>query len=179
MEIWKDIEGFEGVYQISNTGRVKRLTDRLGNHIDGGHILKQNVSKRQYVTVGLSRKGKHAKTALVHRLVATAFIPNPNNYKEINHKDENKLNNNVENLEWCSREYNMSYGTARLRQGISLGLPVEQRTISGLLIAVYCSAEVAGKLTNIDPSSIHKCCKNKRQFAGGYSWSYSQNKSFT
>lgn len=164
-EIWRDIPSFNGVYQVSNIGRVKSF--KKGKE----RILSQSLT-RGYPSVTLTdENGKHA-TYLVHRLVGFAFIPNPNGYKEINHKDENKTNNNIDNLEWCTREYNMSYKTARLRQGISYGKPVEQIIIDNIVIAKYCSAEVAAKINDIDSSSIHKCCKGKRQFAGGYYWRY-------
>lgn len=171
IEEWKAIEGYEGIYEVSNTGKVRRIIDRHGRPIENGHILCPHIA-RGYATVGLSNGTGHAKNSLVHRLVAYAFVQNQNGYKEVNHKDENKLNNNADNLEWCTREYNMSYGTARIRQGVSYGKPVVQLTIEGVPIARYCSSEIAGSINNIDPSSIHKCCKGKRKYAGGYAWSY-------
>ena len=170
-EIWKDIPGYEGKYQVSNFGRVRSL-DRIDdeNHFRKGQIMKTKLL-RGYVRVAL-RDGKKQKDYQVHRLVALAFIPNPEGFKCVNHKDENKLNNNVDNLEWCTLAYNFNYGTARARQGISYGKPVEQLAVDGLVIASYCSAEVASKLTGMDSSSIHKCCRGKRQSAGGYCWRY-------
>ena len=109
MEIWKNIVGYEGKYQISNLGRVKSLKDRYGYR---ERILKPSTNKRGYKKVVLVKVGEKRKTFLVHRLVAEAFIPNPNNYSEVNHKDENPSNNNVDNLEWCTRKYNINYGTA-------------------------------------------------------------------
>jgi len=166
-EIWKDIKGYEGKYQISNLGNVKSF-------LKGKEYLLKPYSTRGYLSIGLW-DGQKKQTVLIHRLVASAFIPNPNGYKEINHKDENKSNNNINNLEWCTREYNMSYGTARLRQGISSGKPIEQLTLNNIVIAWYCSAEIACKLTNIDSSSIIKCCNGKRKYAGGYMWRYQTN----
>jgi hypothetical protein len=118
--------------------------------------------------------GQKKQTVLIHRLVALAFIPNPNGYKEINHKDEKKQNNNVDNLEWCTREYNMAYGSARLRQGISVGNPVKQLAMDNIVIAKYSSANIAGTLTNTDASSIIKCCRGTRKYAGGYAWQYDE-----
>lgn len=172
-EIWKDVEGYEGLYQVSNTGRVKSFRGRNRTVDKEGHILKPNLC-RGYPNVGLSKADGSRKTFLVHRLVAAAFVPNPNGYREINHIDENKLNGNASNLEWCTREYNMAYGTARLRQGISCGQSVDQCTLEGIKIATYCSAEIAGRINGLDPSSIHKCCKHKRKYAGGYQWRYSE-----
>lgn len=115
-EIWKDIPGFEGLYQVSNLGRVKRLP--LGKQWPyrrtHNNIRKQHI-KNGYYQVNLSKENK-VKWICVHRLVALAFIPNPNNLPCINHRDENKLNNNIENLEWCSYAYNANYGTVRQRQ---------------------------------------------------------------
>lgn len=106
-KVWKDIEGYEGLYQVSNTGQVKSLNYK-------GHgvvrLLKQDVIHNGYKRVSLFKNGKK-KNYLVHRLVAITFLPNPHGYKEINHIDENKANNMISNLEWCSREYNMNYGT--------------------------------------------------------------------
>lgn len=107
-EIWKDIEGYEGKYQVSNLGRVRSLNY---NHTGEIKLLKQYTNKKGYKQVELSKNGK-GKNYLVHRLVTIAFIPNPNNLPIINHKDENPSNNNVNNLEWCTYEYNVNYGTA-------------------------------------------------------------------
>lgn len=163
-EIWKDIDGFKGKYQVSNYGNVKSLIH------DKPRLLKPSLTNG-YLTVTLSNK-KGSSKYLVHRLVAFAFIPNPNNYKEVNHIDEIKTNNCVTNLEWCTRAYNMAYGTARLRQGISRGIPINQYTLNGSKIAWYCSADYACELTGIDCSSILKCCRGKRENAGGYKWEY-------
>lgn len=110
-EIWKDIKDYEGVYQVSNLGRVKSLS-RFHNNNSGGYlskerILKQNI-KRGYLTVGLCKEGK-TKTYSVHRLVAIAFIVNPHNKKTVNHIDGNKTNNLVSNLEWCTYSENQQH----------------------------------------------------------------------
>ena len=105
-EIWKDIENYENMYQISNMGRIRRIY-KNGNI----KILKQDITKRGYCRISLSKNQKH-KHYQIHRLVAKVFIPNPNNYPIVNHKDENPLNNNADNLEWCTYSYNTSYGTA-------------------------------------------------------------------
>lgn len=107
-EIWKEIPNTRKNYFVSNLGRVK--STKWGK----GIILKQGVTEKGYLQVCLNY-GNFRKSKRVHRLVAEAFIPNPNGYKEINHKDENKLNNMVENLEWCDRKYNMNYGTVKER----------------------------------------------------------------
>lgn len=109
-EIWKDISGYEGEYQVSNLGNVRSLNYRRSGELK---LLKQ-ATTNGYKQITLSKNGK-CKSYNVHRLVAIAFIPNPNNYKEVNHKDEDKSNNNVNNLEWCTREYNNNYGTKNER----------------------------------------------------------------
>lgn len=109
-EIWKDIEGYEGSYQVSNTGLVRSLDRR---RTDGvlihGRMLAQSADQDGYLVLGLSLDGK-SKTVKVHRLVAKAFIDNPDNLPEVNHIDEDKTNNNVDNLEWCTNAYNLTYG---------------------------------------------------------------------
>ena len=109
MEEWRDIKGYEGRYQISSEGRVRSL-DRIGKngYSYKGKILKPRPTKRGYIKANLS-----GKIYAVHRLVAQAFIPNPNNYPVVNHKDENPSNNCIENLEWCDVKYNINYGTAK------------------------------------------------------------------
>ena len=117
-EIWKDIKGYEGYYQISSLGRVKSLNRTKKHSYNSIALLKEKYLKPQsangYKFVRLC-KGNNVKMKIVHRLVAEAFIPNPNNYKEINHKDENKSNNNISNLEWCTHKYNINYGTRNER----------------------------------------------------------------
>ena len=106
-EMWRDINGFDGRYQVSNKGRVRSFARKSYKE---ARILKQSYEKDGYYIVGLhySEKGIKGRTGRVHRLVAEAFIPNPNNLKEINHKDEDKTNNNVDNLEWCTTKYNLT-----------------------------------------------------------------------
>ena len=164
-EIWKDVEGYEGLYQVSNTGKVMSLRKN--------HLMTPSLT-RGYFYLKLRDSNGCDKSFPVHRLVALAFIknPKPDTFNCVNHKDENKLNNHANNLEWCTLSYNFNYGTARIRQGVTHGIPVKQLTIDGIHIATYCSAEMAGNINNLDSSSIHKCCKNKRDSAGGYLWRY-------
>ena len=106
-EIWRDGKGYEGKYQVSNMGRVWS--------IKGQKYLKGTIAKSGYVYVHLTAKNGKAVKERLHRLVAIAFLENPNNLPAVNHKDENKLNNSLDNLEWCSHQYNCNYGTRNQR----------------------------------------------------------------
>lgn len=166
--IWKDIKGYEGLYQINNYGEVKSLYNYRGV----GNLLKQRI-KKGYYTIGL-RKNNLRKWYYVHRLVAQAFIPNSNNLPQINHKDENKLNNCVDNLEWCSASYNNSYGNRleKVSRSNKLKKKVLQFDINGNMLQEYNSIAEASKITNVDRKGISNCInkKNNRKTAGGYIW---------
>ena len=108
-EIWIDIKGYEGLYQVSNLGRVKSLSKYAGNSLRKEKILKNYKDKDGYVKVILCKNNK-TRFLSIHRLIAEAFIPNPDNLPQINHKDECKSNNSIDNLEWCSCKYNINYG---------------------------------------------------------------------
>ena len=109
-EIWKDVVGYEGLYEVSDKGNVRSVErkDSIGRKC-GGRVLKPINNGHGYLQVDMCKNGK-AKKKRIHRLVAEAFIPNPKGFLEINHKDENKSNNELSNLEWCTREYNINYG---------------------------------------------------------------------
>lgn len=123
-EIWKPVVGYEGIYEVSNLGRVKSL-ERVVSFGRARRVIKEKILKQvkkgtcQYYCVNLTIKGKQ-HWMLVHRLVAQAFIPNPKGLPEVNHKDENKDNNTLDNLEWCDREHNHLWGTSRMRQSKTL-----------------------------------------------------------
>ena len=171
MEIWRDIEGYEGMYQVSNEGRVRSL-DRTITFKDGrkrifkGQILKQQLANN-YNKVDLQiNKYKHSFN--VHRLVAAAFIPNPENLSDVNHKDENKLNNKCSNLEWISHIDNCNYGDRNEKVSISQG----KRVMCVETGIEYHSISFASKQCNICIDCISKCCKGKRKTAGGLHWRY-------
>lgn len=115
-EVWKDIKGYEGLYMVSSFGNVKSLNYRRSGIAKN---LKLKNTTNGYKAVILAKEGKH-KDRMVHRLVAEAFIPNPKNLPQVNHKDEDKHNNRVENLEWCTAKYNSNYGTGKERMAKSL-----------------------------------------------------------
>lgn len=174
-EIWKDIDGYEGLYQVSNIGRVRSL--KFGKI----KVLKQEIIKKGYKRVHLL-KNRKMKGYLVHRLVAEAFIPNNNNLPCVNHKDEDKTNNRIENLEWCDIKYNANYGTAIQRSSKtrinhpSMSKPVIQYTKSGYFITEYKSTKEAQRHTGISHKNISSCCNNKQHHksAGGYVWRFKE-----
>ncbi|WP_304610373.1 NUMOD4 domain-containing protein [Muribaculum intestinale] len=172
-EIWKDVVGYEGLYKVSNHGRVMSFCNRKTPL-----VLKQRNSVWGYPTVCLCKGKKHHKTIVVHRLVAKAFIPNPNNFRVVNHKDEDKTNNNVNNLEWCTHEYNCAYGTARYRIGKAhinhpkMSKRVAQQNPEGELIRVFPSIREACRKLGINNGNLTEALKGKRRTCGGYVWKY-------
>ena len=191
MEIFKDIEGYEGSYQVSNEGRVKSL--KFGKE----RVLRPTVDEYGYLRVGLYI-GRNKKTRRVHRLVAQAFIENPDNLPEINHKDENKANNNVENLEWCTSKYNCNYGsynqklseahkgkpnpwaTKALTNRSDQSIPVDMLSKQGEFLRNFPSESEAIRFLreNGFPKAsfvnISKCCKSQRNTAYGHKWRYTK-----
>ena len=167
-ETWKDVIGYEGLYQVSNLGRVKSLP-RNGTILTA-RLLTPSFDGWGYEQVILSKDNKR-KCAKVHRLVATAFIENKNNYPCINHKDENKQNNDSKNLEWCSYSYNNSYnGRAR-----KAGEKTSKKVLCVELKKVFNSFADAKSKTKISAGNICSCCKGKLKTAGGYHWRYAEN----
>lgn len=166
IEIFKDIEGYEGLYQISNLGNVKALGNG-GSNTSKERILKPTKNQKGYLYVGLCKEGKRKKYK-IHRLVAQMFLPNSNNFTEINHKDEDKTNNQVTNLEWCTRAYNMNYGSRNQRVAESLSkqvLCVENGVI-------YPSTNEVQRQTGFSQGNISKCCNGKCKQAYGFHWKY-------
>lgn len=170
-EIWKDIAGYEGLYKVSNLGRVKSLNYRKTGK-EKERIPNKNNSG--YLYVGLHKDGK-MNNFLIHRLVAEAFIENVNDLPQVNHKDENKLNNCVENLEWCSAKYNSNYGehNYNIRKTMSSKVPnVLQYTLDGKFLNEYVSGRDAERKTGIPHKGILQCCQGKWRTWRGYIWKY-------
>lgn len=176
-EIWKDIAGYEGLYQVSNLGNVRsleRYNVNVGEYQQRTRLLKQVSDKRGYKTVTLIKR-KNRKTTTVHRLVAGAFLPNPDNLPQVNHKDENKKNNTVQNLEWCENNYNYNYGTRVERVTKKLQKPILQFDEHGKLLNEFDGLRAAQRALNLtSSSSISECCNGKRQTAYGYIWKYKE-----
>lgn len=171
-EVWEYIPGYDKRYQVSNTGKVISMQRKKRNS-DLGRLLQPDIC-RGYERVTLTDRNHKHKKAFVHRLVATAFVPNPNGYVIINHKDENKLNNNADNLEWCTIQYNSTYGSARTKQGISHGKMVQQLSTdpTPIPIAIYYSVSIAARINHLHTTAISKCCMGKLKSTGGYRWRY-------
>lgn len=172
--MWEDVIGFEGLYQVSDQGEIRSIKRTKQNN-RGFQEVNERIrvltpDRYGYLKVCLSKDGKHYVKS-VHRLVAEAFIPNPNNLPEINHKNEDKQDNRVENLEWCTQAYNMSYGGYRNRQAISQGRAVIQFD-GNKPIAEYYSTQEASRQTGIPQGNIYKACTGKRRIAGGYEWRF-------
>lgn len=178
-EIWKIINGYEN-YMISSFCRVKSLDRYVRGknnsiHIKKGKLLKLYTDKDGYQTVMLYHNNKK-KLLKVHRLVAEAFLDNPNNYKEVNHKDEDKSNNIVSNLEWCDAKYNSNYGTRNKRIGKSntngkLSKPVLQYTLDGEFVREWPSTKECGR-NGYSQGSVSACCRGERKTHKGFIWSY-------
>lgn len=164
-EIWKNINS---KYQVSNLGRVRSL--------QYGKVKQLSLCKNSdgYLVVSLWDKMKR-KQYLVHRLVAEAFIPNPNNYPQINHINEDKTDNSVTNLEWCDCKYNVNYGTHNQRMFDNMPKHcVVKYDLEGNYIAEYQSIKMAARENNISSSNIGQCCNGKRKTAGKCIWKYKE-----
>ena len=201
-EIWKDVEGYEGLYQVSNFGNVKsvkRIIKKANNAYLSvkERLLKYTTNHKGYKMVSLSKNGKQ-KSCTVHRLVAKAFIPNPKDLPQVNHKDENKLNNYVNNLEWCDNKYNCNYGTS-IRRALKTRMdrhnwkevcermletktknnvytkpiPVNQFTWDGVFIKRFRSSEQVRRELGIN--NAYKVAQGMYKHAGGYIWLYDKD----
>ena len=186
-EIWRDIKGYEGLYQISNLGRVKSLGRKSYSNV----CLKDKIlnpaleCKNGYKRVCLCKDGKE-KRIKVHRLVAQAFIPNPDNKPIINHKDGNKINNSVENLEWCTYKENAQHAIKtglidtekRISNMKKIGKrsyknncrKIKQYDLNGIFIKEWSSLKEASLEMKIINTSISNCIKGRSKSAGGYIW---------
>lgn len=165
-EIWKDIPNYEGLYQASNLGNVRSLNY---NHTKKIKLLKTRPDKRGYLAIELRKNGKRYCTR-VHRLVAQVFLHNPDNLPQVNHKNERKTDNRIENLEFCTNDYNCHYGNHYKNVSKSLQKKIKQYDLEGNFIKEWDSIKEASSA--IKTTHIGAVCSKKRKTAGGYKWEY-------
>ena len=189
-EIWKDIKGYKGKYQVSNIGRVKRLSRRMkterwikkvGRNTTKEKILSSIKKSIGYTQVNLGKKGK-MRVYLIHRLVGEAFIPNPENKSQINHKDGNKSNNRIDNLEWVTPRENdlhsyrvlghTGWTKGRFGRKHPTSKPVLQKTLDGRLIRKWECALDAVREGGFDSGNISHCCRGEHKQHKGFIWEY-------
>lgn len=180
-EIWKDIDGYEGLYQISSYGRVRSVEREVvykngRKHFYKSQIIKPHITAWGYLQVGLHCEDNF-KNGRIHRLVAEAFIPNPDNLPQVNHKNEDKTDNRVENLEWCTAKYNTNYGTARQRMiekkinSTSRSKQVKQYTLDGQLVKSWESLHECQR-NGYNHSHVSRCCRGIYKQYKGFIWRY-------
>ena len=179
---WIDIEGFENEYQINQFGEIRTLKN--SPKLKKFDILKPQLNNRNgYVYQMLYKNGK-PKLVRIHRLVAKAFIPNPNNFIQVNHIDGNKQNNNASNLEWCDQHYNMKHAyktglqkpSEKQRKAIINSNKLKQKKVcqikDGKIINIFSGISEASRQTKISISCISRCCNLKRKSTNGYEWRF-------
>lgn len=184
-EEWRPVKGFEGIYEVSNLGRVRGIDRKIV--LKTGRVMpwkgrerKKVLDHRGYLRVMLSNGEKREHSRLVHRMVAEAFIPNPGNLPEVNHKDENKTNNRVDNLEWCTHRANSRYGSRGARigawhlQNSPRRTPINQLDMDGNYLQTFPSQGQAARQVNGSQGTIHMALSGRRKSAYGYRWEYAR-----
>ena len=176
METWKNIKGYEGLYQVSDQGRVKSLERKIhhwrgGERVQKERIMKQVVTHNGYLRVGLRVDGKQ-KMLRVHRLVCEAFHENPENKPEVNHINENKTDNRAVNLEWCTAKENCTHGSRNERVAKALSKPVAQYAQDGELVKIWPSAIEVQRQAGFNHGYICETANGKRKKAYGFIWKY-------
>ncbi|GIO42490.1 NUMOD4 domain-containing protein [Paenibacillus apis] len=174
-EIWKDVEGFEGLYKISNKGRVYSLYKHK--------VMRWKINNRKYRQIALTKEEK-VKYYLVHRLVAMHFVPNPKGLPQVNHKDENKDNNDADNLEWCTNHYNALYGTRVERTTMNRSYRESRQRMRRKAVGhpvnggdpIYLDALKDAELYGFTRTGVKNCCSGKSKTHRGYVWQYNDGK---
>ena len=163
VEIWKDIPDYEGLYMISNYGNIKITKNNK--------LCKPSDDGKGYLQIVLT-KNKKRKCYKIHKLVAKTYISNLDNLPQINHKDQNKKNNSINNLEWCTQKYNCNYGDRNYRCTKHRLHKVKQIDLKNNIIKEYNSLKEAESNTKIKYQQISACCRNIQKSAGGFLWEY-------
>lgn len=177
LEIWKDIVGYEKLYQVSNLGRVRsydrEVTYKNGTvHVHKGRILKTATNKSGYLQINLYRNGTQ-KVCLVHRLVAMAFLPNPDNLPCVNHKDENRSNSHVDNLEWCTHEYNSNYSHTGTKANKDRRKQINCYSYPDMkYVTTFESCNEAARQLGVSSSLVSKVANGKKPQTKGYYFEY-------
>ena len=168
-EIWRAINNYEGLYEVSNLGRVKSL----GNDKNRKEkILKPRNNGQGYLFVGLSKEGSR-KLYTIHRLVLMAFSPVENSESlQVNHRNECKTDNRLENLEWCTCKYNNTYNGKHKRVGEKESISIAQLTQDGKFIKAWKSSMAAAREGGYNQGNINSCCKGRQKTHGGFRWCY-------
>lgn len=162
-EVFVPVVGYEDLYKISNYGRIYSIKKCK--------YLRPKSNGRGYLQIELTKNKIH-KMHYVHRLVASAFLPNPNNFPQVNHKDENNQNNYIENLEWCDAKHNLSYGTRVDRIASKRKKPVLQLSLDGKVVMRFDGLSDAERICGYNHANISNCCNGKILSAYGHKWKF-------
>ena len=179
-EEWRDVAGYEGLYQVSSEGRVKSLERKIphwrgGERIQKERILKTHIDRDGYLKLNLHAGGK-PKNLKVHRLVCQAFHENPDNKPQVNHINEDKTDNRARNLEWCTMRENVNHGTAKERSAKARSKPVGQYTLDGELVKIWASTVEVERQTGFRHGNICKAANGKIKQVYGFRWKYVERK---
>jgi hypothetical protein len=167
VEAWMPVTGFESLYEVSDSGRVRSLQRKTTS----GRILKPTADKDGYLKVSLS-KNNRKETKFVHRLVAAAFVDNPSGLTIVNHKDENKQNNRADNLEYCTIQYNSTYNDVHRRRGAAQRKAIIQYDNEGRIVAIWTGRVEIEQRLGVRGGNITSACRGKRKTAYGFRWRY-------
>ena len=177
-EEWRSIKGYSG-YEVSNLGNVRSCLNTGHKKTNKWRILSPRLDNRGYLFVNLYDENHNMKSIKIHRLVAMGFIPNPNEYQQVNHKDENKLNNKDSNLEWCDAKYNVNYGSGHTRSCLSRRVcntkAILQYDLDGNLLREFYSISEASRVLDISMGSILDCLKRRTNKSREFIFRYKDN----